>query len=132
MSRLTPGPATQQSICSKVGSSEAWRTAHICHEGGKGRLQLPVLKSCDQNLLFSLVNSGGNLAGNSTNRLKNAEPSISRALSMKLMTPEIVWHSKEPVFSADFHRRGPNWRLATGGADNDIKVTRKLYVNTHS
>lgn len=42
---------------------------------------------------------------------------------MKLMTPEIVWHSKEPVFSADFHRRGPNWRLATGGADNDIKVT---------
>lgn len=42
---------------------------------------------------------------------------------MKLMTPEIVWHSKEPVFSADFHRKGPNWRLATGGADNDIKVT---------
>ena len=45
---------------------------------------------------------------------------------MKLMTPEIVWHSKEPVFSADFHRRGPNWRLATGGADNDIKVSRNM------
>lgn len=42
------------------------------------------------------------------------------------MTPEIVWHSKEPVFSADFHRRGPSWRLATGGADNDIKVTRNM------
>ena len=53
---------------------------------------------------------------------KKAEP------SMKLMTPEIVWHSKEPVFSADFHRRGANWRLATGGADNDIKVTRNVEI----
>lgn len=44
---------------------------------------------------------------------------------MKLVTPEIVWHGKEPVFSADFHRKGPNWRLATGGADNDIKVVMR-------
>lgn len=41
---------------------------------------------------------------------------------MKLITPQIVWHSKQPVFTADFHKNGPNWRLATGGADNDIKV----------
>ena len=41
---------------------------------------------------------------------------------MKLSTPEIVWHGKEPVFSADFHRNGATWRLATGGADHDVKV----------
>ena len=41
---------------------------------------------------------------------------------MKLTTPQIVWHSKEPVFSADFHHSGELWRLATGGADKDIKV----------
>lgn len=42
---------------------------------------------------------------------------------MKLSTPEIVWHNKEPVFTVDFHRNGPNWRLVTGGADNDVKVS---------
>ena len=42
---------------------------------------------------------------------------------MKVSTPEIVWHGKKPVFSADFHRNGPKWRLATGGADNDVKVS---------
>jgi chromatin assembly factor 1 subunit B len=41
---------------------------------------------------------------------------------MKLTTPQIVWHSKEPVFSADFHHSGELWRLATGGADKDIKI----------
>ena len=41
---------------------------------------------------------------------------------MKLITPEIVWHGKEPIFTADFHKNGPKWRLATGGADNDVKV----------
>ena len=41
---------------------------------------------------------------------------------MKLSTPEIVWHGKEPVFSADFHKNGATWRLATGGADHDVKV----------
>ena len=42
---------------------------------------------------------------------------------MKFSTPEIVWHSKEPVFSADFHHAGELWRLATGGADKDVKVS---------
>ncbi len=42
---------------------------------------------------------------------------------MRLTTPEIVWHSKQPVFTADFHKNGPKWRLATGGGDNDVKVS---------
>lgn len=42
---------------------------------------------------------------------------------MKVTTPQIVWHSKEPVFSADFHRNGAAWRLVTGGADKDVKVS---------
>lgn len=48
---------------------------------------------------------------------------------MKLSTPEIVWHSKEPIFTADFHRNGPKWRLATGGADNDVKVNVKKFIS---
>ena len=46
---------------------------------------------------------------------------------MKVVTPEIVWHGKEPVFSADFHRRGDNWRLATGGADNNVRVRTSAF-----
>lgn len=42
---------------------------------------------------------------------------------MKLTTPEIAWHDKEPVFSADFHHRGELLRLATGGADKDVKAS---------
>jgi len=41
---------------------------------------------------------------------------------MKVKTPEIVWHNKQPVFTVDFHRSGPNWRMVTGGADNEVKV----------
>lgn len=47
---------------------------------------------------------------------------------MKLSTPEIVWHSKEPIFTADFHRNGSKWRLATGGGDNDVKVDLSLLL----
>lgn len=47
---------------------------------------------------------------------------------MKLSTPEIVWHGKEPVFSADFHRNGAVWRLATAGADQDVKVGAKQFI----
>ncbi len=43
---------------------------------------------------------------------------------MKLKTPEIVWHDRQPVLSADFHRNGADWRLATAGTDNDVKVDR--------
>ena len=42
---------------------------------------------------------------------------------MKLSTPEIAWHGKEPIFSVDFSKTGPTWRLASAGADNDVKVS---------
>jgi hypothetical protein len=38
---------------------------------------------------------------------------------MKVKVIQIVWHSKEPVFSVDFH---PSGLLASGGGDKDIKV----------
>jgi WD40 repeat protein len=38
---------------------------------------------------------------------------------MRFQTCLIVWHGKEPVLSVDFH---PSGRLATGGADNTVKV----------
>jgi WD40 repeat protein len=38
---------------------------------------------------------------------------------MRAKTLQIIWHEKEPVFSADFH---PGGYLATGGADREIKV----------
>ena len=41
---------------------------------------------------------------------------------MKLDTPEISWHGKEPILSIDFSKTGSTWRLASAGADNDVKV----------
>lgn len=40
---------------------------------------------------------------------------------MKAKTIQIVWHTKEPVWTLDFHPTNTNV-LATGGADKDIKV----------
>lgn len=37
---------------------------------------------------------------------------------MKVHTLEISWHAKEPILSADICGD----RLATGGADTDVKV----------
>lgn len=48
---------------------------------------------------------------------------------MKLNTPEIAWHGKEPVLSVDFCKVGSKWRLASGGADNDVKVMSKILEN---
>ena len=39
---------------------------------------------------------------------------------MKLITPEISWHQKEPIFSA--HLLPQTWKLATGGADSTVKI----------
>ena len=36
-----------------------------------------------------------------------------------MKTIQIVWHSKEPVWTLDFH---PSGLLATGGGDKEIKV----------
>jgi chromatin assembly factor 1 subunit B len=38
---------------------------------------------------------------------------------MRAKTLQIIWHSKDPVFSIDFH---PDGYFATGGADREIKV----------
>jgi chromatin assembly factor 1 subunit B len=42
---------------------------------------------------------------------------------MKAKTLQIIWHSKDPVFSIDFH---PDGYIATGGGDKDIKVSLRL------
>lgn len=39
---------------------------------------------------------------------------------MKVYTPEVVWHEKQPILSVDFH---PCGRLASGGADNFVRVS---------
>jgi hypothetical protein len=38
---------------------------------------------------------------------------------MKAQAIQIVWHGKKPVFSIDADASG---RIATGGADNDVKL----------
>lgn len=43
--------------------------------------------------------------------------------TMKFDTPEIAWHGKEPILSVDFSKVGSKWRLASAGADNDVKVS---------
>lgn len=42
---------------------------------------------------------------------------------MHAKTLQIVWHSKEPVFSVDFH---PDGYIATAGQDKEVKVLRNL------
>ena len=43
--------------------------------------------------------------------------------AMKVTIPEIAWHNRDPVFSADFSLgEGSQWRMATAGADSDVKV----------
>ena len=47
---------------------------------------------------------------------------------MKAKTIQIVWHSKEPVWTLDFH---PSGLLATGGADKEIKVYETSLTEMH-
>ena len=49
-------------------------------------------------------------------------PKKKLSLTMKAKTLQVVWHSKQPVFSLDFH---PSGLLATGGGDKDVKVNRE-------
>lgn len=44
-------------------------------------------------------------------------------VKMKVFTPEVVWHEKQPILSVDFHHSG---RLASGGADNFVRVSNKF------
>ena len=39
---------------------------------------------------------------------------------MRSDTLQIVWHTRKPVFSVDIHLQSGT--LATGGADNDVKI----------
>lgn len=48
---------------------------------------------------------------------------------MKLITPEISWHQKEPIFSIDFCPE--TWKLASCGADFTIKVCHYIYIFNH-
>ncbi|XP_033104353.1 chromatin assembly factor 1 subunit B-like [Anneissia japonica] len=41
---------------------------------------------------------------------------------MKLDTPEISWHGRDPVYSVDIQKIGKHTRLATAGADNKIRI----------
>ncbi|KAJ2776517.1 Chromatin assembly factor 1 subunit [Coemansia javaensis] len=45
---------------------------------------------------------------------------------MRVKTVQINWHDKLPIFSVDFDHsyRGPGWRFATGGGDNNVRVWR--------
>jgi hypothetical protein len=50
---------------------------------------------------------------------------------MKVTIPEIAWHNRDPVFSADFSLgEGSQWRMATAGADSDVKVFFKTIVTS--
>lgn len=47
---------------------------------------------------------------------------------MKLDTPEIAWHEKKPILGIDFSKVGSKCRLASAGADNDVKVRIKNII----
>lgn len=47
-------------------------------------------------------------------------------LDMKVFTPEVVWHEKQPILSVDFHQSG---RLASCGADNFVRVSEKCTLH---
>lgn len=48
--------------------------------------------------------------------------------NMKVITCEIAWHNKEPVYSLDFQRGadGKINRLASAGVDTAVRVSFKL------
>ena len=44
-------------------------------------------------------------------------------IQMKVITPEIAWHEREPVYSVDFQTGNrPIERLASGGVDKIVRV----------
>ena len=43
---------------------------------------------------------------------------------MKLVTPEISWHGRDPIYSVDFqYKDGEITRLATCGTDSNVIVS---------
>ena len=51
---------------------------------------------------------------------KSATPSSTPAC--KLLTPQISWHGKDPVYSIDVSNS--SGFVATGGADNEVRLWR--------
>lgn len=56
---------------------------------------------------------------------------------MKVVTCEIAWHNKEPVYSLDFQHNteGRFHRLATAGVDTTVRVSGEqilLLINYHA
>lgn len=49
---------------------------------------------------------------------------------MKVVTCEIAWHNKEPVYSLDFQQNadGKIHRLATAGVDTTVRVSELSYM----
>lgn len=46
---------------------------------------------------------------------------------MKVVTCEIAWHNKEPVYSMDFQQKGERiQRLATAGVDTTVRVRESI------
>lgn len=50
---------------------------------------------------------------------------------MKLEIPEISWHNRDPVLSVHFQPVFEDcyYRLATGGSDSHVFVSRNLFAN---
>lgn len=50
---------------------------------------------------------------------------------MKVVTCEIAWHNREPVYSLDFQHSsdGRIHRLATAGVDTTVRVSEKRGMN---
>ena len=50
--------------------------------------------------------------------------------AMYVKTPEISWHGRDPIYSIDFQvLNGSIQRLATGGADKNVRVCLKIKSN---
>lgn len=49
---------------------------------------------------------------------------------MKVVTCEIAWHNKEPVYSLDFQQNadGKVHRLATAGVDTTVRVSELSFI----
>lgn len=55
---------------------------------------------------------------------------LSARTRMKVVTCEIAWHNKEPVYSLDFQQNadGKVHRLATAGVDTTVRVSELSFV----
>lgn len=53
---------------------------------------------------------------------------------MKVVTCEIAWHNKEPVYSLDFQHNAESkiHRLATAGVDTTVRVSELPQRSSHA